>query len=529
MGELPRLIWMLVDGLPFWLLDRFRRADALPPTLARLFDEGGITELAPIWPNCQTPPSLFTLFSGLPPTVHGLSGFDLPDRRDPLAKHNGFNGFPRDIPMVWDRYASAGQTIRLCQVPFVDAAGMGSHLLSASYGFGAPALAPRLIEGLAIGRQEIWPEIGVTCVIAQLTPAAVTLRLEPTGDRVTIARDGWEPIGLPDGLSTLAGLVWRDGEPVLIVLGAWREARAGCRPAPDFAKTPFVGGGVADLFRRGAFGRIAIDGGDGTAERAFVGAIRAIGRRYWVEAIHAQASADADFILAYQPAYDLLFHELLGLIDRSSRFHRPEIAALAESLILTALGDLDAGLAALLAGESGERLFLASDHGMKPVDTVLLPNAVLAQLGLAATDRAAIDPARSVAFFHPAETGLVCMHADRLQAHGLTPADVMDRLVDAFTEAAPCPADWFAVDLPEVGPAGYINRYYLSPGSGQTMKADIGPQPTRRARKSADHATTSHDPQLRGVVAALAGGAAMRLPRTIEAADVLPVMMGPAR
>jgi hypothetical protein len=529
MSFLPRLTWIIVDGLPLWLLEHFSGASARLPTLSSLRRERRIAGLLPVSPNCQTPPSLFSLFSGTPPVVHGLSGFHIPDVTDPLAIRDGFHTFARHIPMIWDRYAAAGLAIRLCQIPYVELARLGGCLRSWSYGFGKSAAGEIVVPAPAAGRRHALDGVDREIVVERVGPDYVELSVEGAD----VARQGpvfiragvWAPLRLAGHLTTIVGFVTVDGIPSLIVLGAWRVRSHG-DAVTDFPTAPFVGGGIGQLYRRGRLGRIAVDGGDGSAELAMLGAVRAIGRRFWAEALDAQARGDADLVIAYQPAYDLLFHEILGLIDRDLNRCSPEIARQAETLLLCALADVDAALAALSAVDGSGRLVVSSDHGMKTVDTILLPNVALKDLGFLVThEDGSIDAFASVAFYHPAETGVVCFAPARLQPHGVSMDEVMDRLVDRLTRTSGRLCSWFSCYVPNAGPQGFVATHYLSPGRGQSAKASLADKAVEPSRKSADHATISADRQLVGVLADLSTTRVVGWPESIAAENVLPLLL----
>jgi hypothetical protein len=532
MNALPRLTWLVVDGLPLWLLERFRAEVARLPTLAWLWREHRIAGLTPVAPNCQTPPSLLSLFSGTSPVEHGLTGFEVPDRDEPLGLRNGFEAYARHIPMVWDRYAAEGQAIRLCQIPYVDRARLGTALRGASYGYKAPIVAQMAIGEPLAGSTHALAGIDATLTVVGARGRGIVVRVE--GDTmgrtspVMVPRDGWTTLALPGGLATLAGLVAVEEKAKLVLLGAWPDDIHGdaARTSPS---APFIAGGLAQLYRRGDFGRIAVDGGSGAAESVLFAAVAALARRFWAEAIDAQARGDCDLIVAYQPAYDLLFHEVLGLIDESLALCDPVVARRVDAMLLKALRDIDAGLAALLAGNGAGQLIVSSDHGMKAVDTVILPNVALRQLGLLATKSdGSIDPQASAAFYHPAETGVVCFAPDRLDARGLCAEGAMDALVVCLGQASGRPCTWFTADIPEVGPRGFVARHYLAPGKGQLAKAKLASRTVERARKSADHATANGDPQLIGVVADLSAIRVPSWPAQVATEQVLPLLLAAA-
>lgn len=106
------------------------------PHLARLMQAGAITPLEPLWPNCQTPPSLFSIWSGQPASEHQIWGFDTPDGTQAGTFRNGFTRWPAALEMVWETWARAGHDVRLNHIPFVNEAKLGDRLVARSSVYG---------------------------------------------------------------------------------------------------------------------------------------------------------------------------------------------------------------------------------------------------------------------------------------------------------------------------------------------------------------------------------------------------------
>ena len=205
-----RLGWYLVDGLPYWLVDKLLRLHRERfPALSRCFAENRIGAFQPLRPNCQTPASLAALFSGSNSAETWLSGFDQPDFSDPamVRSKRAFGGLCGDVRLIWDWAAEAGMKVSLAHLPYVDRARLGSALASYAYGFGPAVVAPAVFdcqEATALfGRDQL----------------------------ATIAGDRWGSLwvyrpaerGQPD--DRVRGLAKRcviGGAEKLLFLGAWR-------------------------------------------------------------------------------------------------------------------------------------------------------------------------------------------------------------------------------------------------------------------------------------------------------------------
>jgi hypothetical protein len=524
----PATVWQIVDGLPHWLVERLEGRTALG-LLGQCRRRGALARLSPVAPNCQTPPSLATLLSGRSPQEHGISGYDVPcwSAENPTAAIAAFDRPPPAVEFIWDVYLARGQRVRLVQIPFLDPARRTRELVRASYGFNQ-RIEPPAVLSLATGEARLdLPGLG-----ARLRVSAAGddhYRIEADSESaprpLTLAMGTWSPLVLAPGARTLVGIERADGQPVLLLLGVWREPLS----AGESLRHPFFGGGLSRLFRGGRLGRRIVDGGGGQAERLLARTLRHLGERYTEELVAAVAAADAALIVGYQPFLDLLLHEIGGLLDPDRRYHRPEMVPLVERLLVEALDAIERALTEATraaAVRPGTSVLVCSDHGMAPVDTVLYPNQVLRDRGwLTSAPDGGIDGPGSACFFHPAETGLLCFNRDRIGPD--LPAfrdQVLDGLDAAFaplggrlcaTETAP------AADAPR----SWSTTTYLLAGRGRTLKADLGRGVRGSSQKTCDHSTNDGDPQLDGVVVDIAGGALAPGRLTVQAADLPSLVM----
>lgn len=497
--RLRRTLWLIVDGLPFWLIDRFAgRAEVA--TLEGLRARGRMVPLRPVAPNCQTPPSLATLLTGVSPHEHGIVGYDLPrlDGPDPTAVRPAFDVKTLPSSVIWEDWVDAGQRARVLHLPFVDPELRASGAVAASYGFAERVCAPQVVP-LVGGEAQLEVDGAAASVRVRTRGRVLELGVRRRGGRseAAIFEEGsWLPVALDDDEHTLVGVHRIDGQAALVGLGAWRD------PEAARFRHPFLGSGLSKLFRAGKLGRRLVDGGAGDAERLLARSLKRLSLRYTEELLAAASARDADLVVAYQPFLDLLLHELIGLLEPRGAHWRPGATPIVDGLLLDALALVDA-MISLVGEQWGPGTFVvSSDHGMAPVDTVLFPNQVLRDAGFLAVDETGrIDAARSSCWFHPAETGLLCWNP-ALGGPALR-HDVLAALDAAFAGSSGPIA---LVEAPASSTTGATARpTYLVAGHGRVLKADLGRGVRAPSAKTGDHALNDGDPRLDGVLADVHG------------------------
>ncbi|WP_186102583.1 alkaline phosphatase family protein [Burkholderia gladioli] len=502
-----RLVWLVIDGLSWQLVEQ-RAACRPDSTLTRALRERKAIRLMPLAPNCQTPPSLFSIFSGTDVTRHGLTGYlvPTPSHDTPFGFADGFTAWPRDIPMVWDRWAAAGQRLRLCAAPFVQPARLGDALVGRTNVYGGIAVAPdtvrdggRLtIPALDIDMQVEAVEDGIA--LHDVRRASDSPRLVPMDGTLALPLAPHVPHG--NAYRAIALHAMRiDGAPTLISLG-YRAVDVLGDTAPLAA---FPACDPARLYANGRLGRRLDEGGDGAAERALVSLMRIVHDSFATDIVAAVRAADADCVVGYDPVIDLLSHHLLKYVD--PRQPASPASRVVDALFDTALGWIDALLdACLAASPEPVRCIAHSDHGMAPVHQDLFPNAFFEQAGLLDYDAAGQpDPLRSAALFHPAENGLVMLHPANLAAKGFD----HETLIEAWRAALPGSMrdGWHDFDGPGTTPpelppvAGWRAQCYWQAPPGTRLRYARSAQVVQASRKGGDHAVWSGDPWLQGILA----------------------------
>ena len=488
-GVLPPVIWLVLDGLPWWLVNQFM--DRLP-FMGYINSSRRIAPLKPLHPNCQTPPSLMTLWSGVRCDHHGLTGYDVPvpsmDR--PLKYENGFIRYPRNIKMIWDSYAERGLPVSLMSIPFVDAHSVSRCLKSRLDVFTSKAVHPLLLEPGEALRVH-----GIGLSWRQDTGNETVVRLGETEFPLPTEGD-WHELTV-EGLPRLyASMIRLDVGIRLAILG-YRAFKQQVGFELETIKQgtccPF---GADSLYRNGALGRKISDQGTGAAERLLCD-----GLLYEYAVLMNQFTmqlSDGGFRLAvgYAHIIDLWLHETLDQFLNGSLSARSLLTELTSKILLRI--DLDL---CRLAGTYGDNyhIIVNSDHGMDSINKVILPNVVLHSAGLLYLNgEDGIDLEKSDAFFHPAENGLLAIR------NGANPNRIRQSLVAAFEEVGltgcslielehgtPFDQDVFPFD----------HRFYLRPPVGCRAKFDLlGGEPVRSSLKMGDHTVDNGTSRLWGTV-----------------------------
>lgn len=503
---LPRVVWLLMDGLPHELV---RAYVGLRPrsALAELWHAGCARPLRPLAPNCQTPPSLFTLWSGYRPDEHGVLGYNIPapcrDGRAPFV--DAFEHWPRSPPLVWDLYAAGRQHLRTCAAPFMEPARLAPWLLSATHVFGSP-----LVPMAALGDGDALLLASGQTLKAHASRGEWVLRLD--SGRLWSAPMA-EEAGAASCTDIVLGLAGDTHEAVrfravqvnhehrLVCLGqqgirvSGSDAEARCAMG---RRIPYVTGNPGKLYQSGQLGRHLDEGGGGEAESLLFLLMRDVHESFSADALWAIQKNDADLVVAYYPVMDLLGHQVLRLALNGLDLAHDGLVG---SLLVGALDQLDAFVRSVRRHmPPGAHLLLNSDHGMVPIAWDVYPNTYFAQQGWLSLDAVGhIDVDASLVFFHPAENGLLALHPQRLAQRGLSPDRVLRDLHLALAAqglAGLCASTGRPAPLGQ----GWSADQYLHAPAGARLCAATSGRLVQRSRKGGDHTTHCAHPWLQGVV-----------------------------
>lgn len=489
---LPRVKWAVIDGLPFSLLKKYLDFNSMPH-LSRLMEQGAITPLEPLWPNCQTPPSLFSIWSGEPATVHQIFGFDTPHSEQPGRFRNGFTRWPDSSEMVWERWAQAGHDVRLNHVPFVNEAKLGDRLIARSNIYSEVLYESSVFTQamrLSIG------EFDLTLTLQPLQDQQARLHVDGEGIELTttLTQGIFVDIALPaplEGALTLMVNRTATGEMEGALLGKNRYCRSGKNPMLTGHEhgTEFCHASLAKLYRNNQLGVKKGQGGDGEAEKKLFASLARVHQSFYQELAESFAQQDAVLTVGYYPVIDLALHEILNI--ESLAQNDAEIAGYFKQVMQWA----EAVVAALENSCTGsEILVINSDHGMQPIADIYYLNCYLAQQGWLNFDaQGNIDYANTLAAYHPAENGTLLIHKD------CDAAKVCQSVCAFFSEEGGKGASVVRLPVPEYQPP-FDTGWFLLPPDGVRVKASSSDRLVAHSDKAGDHCGYSPLGDLKGTL-----------------------------
>jgi hypothetical protein len=406
--------WVVWDAGAHWVVDRLEREGALP-AVTRMRERGVFAAARPARPNCQTPPSLATLFTGTWPAEHQVTGFTVPGAGEDVASHvSGFApGFPA-MPPVWEAMSEKDLTSALVHAPWVFGADdhVGPHIDGAVEAYSG-RLARHALRTLDSGPGTQHWDIGghrVEAVVEGHPDGPERVRITAGEELLLTSDGGWQPLGLDRDHGTWVRCVRVGERLVLVHSGVWRARAAGRNPKTLHRLAqcpPFAGEGVGPLYRQAAFGPRLAEGGDGSAEEVFLSSVECVARSFGAAADAVLETHEADLVVVYLPMTDDVGHEFLGWCDERSAAHRPDIAEQVWSYIRRCYTWSDEILGRVLDRAGAEdTVVLGADHGMVGSTHLVYLNDQLVRAGLAvrASD-GGLDAAASQVFYHPANNG----------------------------------------------------------------------------------------------------------------------------
>ncbi len=531
MNPLPPLFWLLIDGLSYALCEKFLPAPELP-TLTRLFQSDKVKPLDPLYPNCQTPPSLFSIWSGCPTQQHQITGYDVPlfEEGDLLGYRLGFEHWPTDLSLVWEYYASNHQAVRLCAVPFVNPDTLGDALLSSTQVFTTPLLEPFVV---ALGVTVPIPQLQASLSCQQLGDRQFSIRLTVPNQQYETRLTSvnvWQPFTIP--LRQLCPQKYQTGGATYVGVfqtgATWQFSCLGLRlinvAGQDddayrsaFDTTPYATNGLCQQYRSGQLGPKLTEQGSGEAEMRLLSSLQKVHESFCRDILWAISSPSyrQDLTVAYYPVVDLPQHEILALFQQAAYIsNQHPFRQITDLLFLEVLSWVDALLAQVTASRaSHHRIIINSDHGMLPVMVTIFPNVYFHKQGWLVLDKQArIDPERSLCYYHPAENGLLVFNRQVMVSQGIGPEDVGLALLAHLSEHGFAGAevlDTASNQVPDQDikagdatdfSARYITRYYLCPPKFARAKASCEGPFLRSSAKLGDHSVYCDDPWLKGIV-----------------------------
>ncbi|MEU6357421.1 alkaline phosphatase family protein [Streptomyces sp. NPDC047072] len=505
--------WLVWDAAAYWIVDRLVAEGALPHT-ARLRAAGVSAAARPPAPNCQTPPSLATLFTGTWPERHGVTGFRIPGTGGPVEESAAAFAPGRcAAPTVWRTAAEAGLRTAAVHVPWtIGADGEAEPGVDVA----VEAYGDRIDRQAALpltGRRESFP-VGPHTL--EVTRRGRRVHVS-CGDRSVTVEDEWRPLRLGRDSGVWLRPVETGGRLLLLRTGAWRPrvvgpdrtlAEAVARGLPVFA-----GEGIGPSYRAGLLGPRLVDGGDGTAEDLFLSSVARVHDSFEIPARAVLRHHHADLVVIYLPSTDDLGHELIGWCDPKSAAHRPDVDDRVWARVRTCYGWADRLLGAVLDRAGAEdTVLLGADHGIAGTAWVVHPNEALVAAGLAARSAdGTLDPRRSSVIYHPADNGSLWVNHQDLPG-GSEPRtaapDLLDRAeaaLRALTAPTGSPLVTGCARSPGTDP-DLVRHVLFEPDCLPTAALRPDRAAVVPAHKPGAHITNNGDPRLHAVFAARGPG-----------------------
>lgn len=488
--------WLVWDAAAHWVVARLEAEGALP-SVSGLRAHGTHAAMRPPTPNCQTPPSLATLFTGTWPDVHGVTGYRVPTETGPIeASRSGFARSSCRAAPVWER---AGVRTVGVHVPWMMPGGgsLPSWLDCAVDAYGRRVAGHGAYE---LGGSGLEFRIGGESLRAAAEGALVRVGGVLVGDK-------WTEVGFGAGHVMWARQATVAGRRMLLHTGAWTSRVAGWdgAVAEALAAVPaFAGEGLGSIYRVGGFGPRLVDGGDGSAEDLLTDSLSCVHQSFETAADTVLERHDADLVVIYLPTTDEIGHELLGWCDPRSSAYRPDFEERVWAQIREVYGWADELLGKII-DRSGpdDTVLLTADHGMAGAAWTVHPNTVLAEAGFVAlTSDGRIDPRRSRVLYHPAGNGSLQVN-DEGRDGGWIPADQIPGLLAEAGAALRAAACGLVYGLRQGKRSAHV---LFAPDCLPSAELAPGGHAVHPARKPGAHVTNQGDDRFHAVFAAAGPG-----------------------
>jgi Type I phosphodiesterase / nucleotide pyrophosphatase len=399
-ARVKQTVWIIWDGASYPLIVDLLQRGALP-YLQRVISHGTLGAMMPPGPNCETPPGLMTLFTGLEEAEHGVPGFV--GLRQPFSRHSiletlsGFDVNWLRQPPVWVEAAARCRTITLAATAFAP-----DPLHGAPYPWPYPTASYRcVLDGyrheIAAAQLVPLPDTATTVKIANyqldITRQETLRHIRPPGGPWHVLPSLHQPEELvPIWLETTSGVgvyVARLTEPGRASSRArewlWCSAATRLVTQPGHAWPaalgPFLGAGIGWHFSRGVLGK-----GPRLSTAVLEAITRRVAKFFGDMAVWALTLYPANLVMLYQPALDEIAHQVL----RDALADWPHGAA--AQAFISVHQEVDRQLGRVLDHLGHEdTLIISSDHGQMPISASLRPNVLLRQAGLLALKGDKVD------------------------------------------------------------------------------------------------------------------------------------------
>lgn len=525
------VIWFIWDAAANWVVQKLLKESALP-SLEKIAKRGVWAALNPPMPNCQTPPSLATLFTGVWPWRHGVNGYSVPDTGQKAPVTLGNPGFNRNVlkaETIWRYVQNRNISTVLINIPWsIQDEAPQSNI---SYAFSTDSYLKRVCRGGIIFLSELL--IGDSgCLEFSLGPYRFTAKfndeileicLQGSNKRLQLAvcssyslENQFFKINYEIGTSFCLWKRPEDNKFLLIHTGIWETEVAPAADAVEFiAQTgPFIGEGLGSQYRQGFFGLKLIDGGDGRAEQILINTIRWSAEYFRRAAMSAvNLHSDAGLYILYFPCIDDIEHEIIGWCDPASKAFKPDLEKALWEVLRSVYQLADRQLGEIMNRFGDDCTFLiTSDHGMAGVTYTVYINEALREAGLLRyTTDGKPDLHCTYILYHLANNGSLWVN-DISRPNGIVTEDyrktVLNEAVKVLRDLKnPVNGENVIESIyPEdasvsVGWNPHIGDLFLSAADGYQLSAEVEKegQIIVPSSKNGNHATNPKRPSMQGI------------------------------
>lgn len=512
--------WVVWDAAASWIVDRLT-ADGSLPAVHALRSAGSRAAARPPAPNCQTPPSLATLFTGTWSQEHGVTGFSVPAHDTAGGHQSGFAARFPARPPVWRTLAERGRSGAFVHAPWV----FGDSDTDGTVGAVGPGVdaAIEAYQG-RVARHDLFRPVGATTACWPVGDLPIDIEIAGDSSGATLRANGVVHELTPERdwvavrLDHTTGFWVRHIGDAVVRTGSWRVRTAGSNEAlvRRLAETPvFAGEGLGSLYRKGIFGPRLTEGGNGRAEEMFLSSVDCVVRSFDAAVRMVLAGHRADLVVIYLPWTDDVGHELAGWCDERSAAYRPDVAGRVWELLRRCYREADRLLGQVLRrATERDTVLLSADHGIVGGTHLVHVNELLIRSGLAARGVDGVDGGldlnRSEVVYHPANNGLLVVNHDGL-AGGIVPTgqvgQTMRRAMAALVRHGPYVTGFLDGHARPVGwhDAG-STAYLVLANDCQPSAAVDGGAVLRSMPKSGAHVINTGDGRLHATFAAMGPG-----------------------
>ena len=502
--------WLLIDGLPHdFFMYHFSQSEN--KTLNTRLNKAKISRLDTLDFSCQTPPSLFSIWSGQNPHHFGITGYDVPmvNTSNEISMMNGFMfGKETTAKMIWEACLAEDKSVAICGVPFIKES-IHNHPKLHGLDLFSETICSTSIHKISQSQYLTVNEID-SLFHFEISSQVVTVSSILDGailDTHQVLMNHFFSIKifsskLQNIFDVSCGLLNIENSIYFTILSSNKVNPFGTfkKALFDYYPNTISVSILQNQYRQGQLGTKIIDGGNGTAEQHFLAAAKHVNHQFQLlfEAVYRLTTPH--LYLCYYPIFDLIAHEMFNLLTHSSDNHTHSVK---DGDVPKAIWTLiEAIMESFLAtSDKPSNIIINSDHGMLPLSYEIFPNTYFVDKDLLILDKNNhFRLNESTCVFHPAENGLILFNKKHLASLNKTPPMILNELIDCLRKQKHV-SPFTYTHLPS-----YPNIdkrwacYFLFSGDGYRIKSSIANDYVQKSKKGGDHSTKSSNPSLDGVL-----------------------------